>query len=45
MKSTEKVELTVNHDKMEYLIVSLGNTNNRLEPYVELGRHIFRTVL
>lgn len=44
IKAAEKVGLTVNDDKTEYLIVSRNNRNYGLEQHIELEGHKFRKV-
>lgn len=44
IKAVEKVGLTVNNDKTEYLVVSRSNWNYGLEQRIELVGHIFRKV-
>lgn len=44
IKAAEKVGLTVNDDKTEYLIVSRNSRNYRLGQHIELEGHIFKKV-
>jgi len=44
VKSAEKVGLTFNDDKTEYLILSRSNRNYGLEQHIELEGHTFRKV-
>ncbi|KAF0769981.1 ribosome biogenesis protein TSR3 isoform X1 [Aphis craccivora] len=44
IKTAEKVGLTINDDKTEYLVVSRSNRNYRLEQHFELEGHKFKKV-
>jgi len=44
IKTAEKVGLTINDDKTEYLVVSRSNRNYRLEQHIELEGHKFKKV-
>jgi len=44
IKAAEKVGLTVNDDKTEYLVVSRNNQNYGLEQHIELEVHKFKKV-
>ncbi|XP_060846231.1 uncharacterized protein LOC132925892 [Rhopalosiphum padi] len=44
IKAAEKVGLSVNDDKTEYLIVSRNSRNHRLGQHIELEGHIFKKV-
>ncbi|KAF0753170.1 ribosome biogenesis protein TSR3 isoform X1 [Aphis craccivora] len=44
IKTAEKVGLTINDDKTEYLVVSRSNRNYRLEQHIELEGHTFKKV-
>lgn len=44
IKTAEKVGLTINDDKTEYLVVSRSNRNYRLEQHIELKGHKFKKV-
>jgi hypothetical protein len=44
IKTAEKVGLTINDDKTEYLVVNRSNRNYRLEQHIELEEHKFKNV-
>jgi len=44
IKVTEKIRLTVNDDKTEYLVVSRNNRNYGLEQHIKLEGHKFKKV-